>query len=337
MASVAKEDTLIEAVRQALGDDTLQVTNARQLAGGAMHEWWQADASTDPVSRIVIRLAPPARDDAQKARNEFAVLSAASQRGVRVAKPLFVGENSIGQTFMVSERIDGDTNPRQLLMDPAYGTARRNIIHHLAQDLAVVHTIRPEDVAAPLRRPQEGEDALLFELDRQEEEYWRVRINPHPLIEWAFRWIRRNAANLRPRVRALHVVHGDLRTGNIMYNSEGLAAILDWEGNHIGEPEEDLSWYCTKVWRFNRRDLHAGGVADRETWLRAYEQAAGHDIDRDRLKLWEVLQNVRWAVICMMQANQFLSGIMPDSHEHGAIGRRAADTELEVMRLIGAV
>ncbi len=335
MPTMVSEEMVIAAVRQALADDAVDVMNARQLAGGAMHEWWQADATTSPATPLVVRLAPPARPDAQKARNEFAVLNVMSARGVRVAHPVYVGENDAGQTFMVSERIEGETNPRQLLTAPQYETTRANIVGELAHDLAIIHTVAPGDVDAPLRIPAESEDALVFELDRQEEEYWRVRINPHPLIEWAFRWIRRTAAGLPSRSRPLHVVHGDLRTGNIMYNAQGLAAILDWEGCHVGEPEEDLSWYCTKVWRFNRRDLHAGGVADRETWLQAYERYAGYGVDRERMKLWEVLQNIRWAVICMMQANQYISGLMPDSHEHAAIGRRAADSELEAMRLIG--
>jgi aminoglycoside phosphotransferase (APT) family kinase protein len=104
----------------------------------------------------------------------------------------------------------------------------------------------------------------------------------------------------------------------------------------VGEAEEDLSWYCTRVWRFNRRDREAGGIASREEWVRAYEEASGRTVDRERMRLWEVLQNVRWSVICMMQAKQHLDGVM-NSQEHAAIGRRTADTELEVLRLTGAL
>ena len=110
--------------------------------------------------------------------------------------------------------------------------------------------------------------------------------------------------------------------------------VLDWEGTHIGEPEEDISWFCTRVWRFGRNDLEAGGIATREAWISAYEQASGRAIDRARVAAWEVLQNIRWCQITMMQARAHLDG-HTNSHELAAIGRRFAETELEVLRLTG--
>jgi aminoglycoside phosphotransferase (APT) family kinase protein len=249
---------------------------------------------------------------------------------------VFVGENSIDQTFMLLERVEGDTNPRQLTTAEDHAEVRRQLLLDLAHDLAIIHTVSPVDVpAAELRSPPPGQDPLLFEIGYQLTEYDRVKMNPHPLVEWALRWAKREAERL-PRRETVHVVHGDFRIGNIMYDRHGLAAILDWEGVHVGEAEEDLAWFCTKVWRFNRPDREAGGIAGREEWFRAYELASGRTLDRDRLRVWEVLENVRWAVICMMQSKQHLDGWM-DSHEHAAIGRRAADTELEVLRLVGEV
>jgi aminoglycoside phosphotransferase (APT) family kinase protein len=325
-----------ESVRLALGAGA-EVTGLRMLAGGAMHQWWSADAPGTASPRLVVRMSPAQRPDKEKARNEYAVLKAMHARGVRVPEPLFVGENAIDQTFMLLERIDGDTNPRQLLTSERYAAARKQLLIDLAHDLAIIHTVMPADVPeAVLRSPGPGEDPLLFEIDYQLAEYDRVRQNPHPLVEWGLRWARREAERLQRPATALHVVHGDFRIGNIMYDERGLAAILDWEGVHVGETEEDLAWFCTRVWRFNRPDLEAGGIASREEWFSAYEQASGHTLDRDRLRVWEVLMNLRWAIICMMQSKQHLDGWM-DSHEHAAIGRRAADTELEVLRLVGAV
>jgi aminoglycoside phosphotransferase (APT) family kinase protein len=257
-------------------------------------------------------------------------------RGVRVPHPLYVGENSIDQTFMVSERIAGDTNPRQLLTNEAYAGVRKQLLADLAHDLVIIHTVKPEDVPGAHLRAPSVDDPLLSEIEYQAAEYERVKVNPHPLVEWALRWARREAARLPARAGTTHVVHGDFRIGNIMYNDRGLAAILDWEGVHVGEAEEDLAWFCTKVWRFNRPDLEAGGIASREEWFQAYEAAGGRTLDRERLRIWEVFMNIRWAVICMMQSKQHLDGWM-DSHEHAAIGRRAADTELEILRLLGEV
>ncbi|MFI5243321.1 MAG: phosphotransferase family protein, partial [Gemmatimonadales bacterium] len=69
-------------------------------------------------------------------------------------------------------------------------------------------------------------------------------------------------------------------------------------------------------------------------WLQAYERASGRAIDRARVAAWEVLQNVRWCQITMMQARAHLDG-HTNSHELAAIGRRTAETELEVLRLAG--
>jgi aminoglycoside phosphotransferase (APT) family kinase protein len=209
------------------------------------------------------------------------------------------------------------------------------MIQQLAEDLAKIHLIGPGDVrdAPNMRGPAPGEDALVWQGRAVEEAYRLDLLDPHPAIEWAFRWIDREIARLEPTRRALCVVHGDFRIGNMLYDERGLTAILDWEGVHVGEPEEDLAWLCTRVWRFGS-DKEAGGIASREEWLRAYEAASGRSVDRARVAAWEVLQNVRWCQITMMQARAHLDGHV-NSHELAAIGRRTAETELEVLRLTG--
>src|SRR5207253_10894633 len=91
---------------------------------------------------------------------------------------------------------------------------------------------------------------------------------------------------------------------------------------------------CTRVWRFGKNDREAGGIASREEWVRAYEIASGLAISRERVATWEVLENIRWAEITMMQARAHLDG-HTQSHELAAICRRAAETELEILRLAG--
>src|SRR5690242_4212078 len=106
------------AVRQALGDPEAPVSDAKLLAGGAMHDSWAA--RTPALPELVVRVSPPGRDDAEKTRVEFGVLKVMHERGLTVPKPLYVGENDIGQTFMVMERVPGDSNPRQLLSAPQF-------------------------------------------------------------------------------------------------------------------------------------------------------------------------------------------------------------------------
>jgi aminoglycoside phosphotransferase (APT) family kinase protein len=322
-------DVVLDAVRQALGE--VHPRSPQKLAGGAMHESWGA-ASDD--GDLVIRVSPAGRDDREKTRQEYGALVVAHRHGVLVPKPLYVGETPGGQTFMVMERIAGDSNPRQLLTGAGFEEARAKVPADLARELAAIHRIPAAEVSdLGLHHAAPGEDALQHEWQRLEDQFRDVALNPYPAVEFALRWVRRNIATLAPQPRPLHLVHGDFRIGNMMYDEAGLTGILDWEGVHVGEAEFDITWLCTRVWRFGQNAKEAGGLCTREEFVRLYEEASGFAIDRRRLAVWEVLQNVRWCNITMMQAKYHLDGSIP-SHELAAIGRRTADTELEFLRLI---
>lgn len=324
------------AVREALGRD-LQTGTPWKLAGGAMHDSWAVDASNaSEAHQLVVRVSPAGRADHEKTFREYAVLKAMWDRGVAVPEPLAVGEAPGGESYLVMTRVRGDANPRRLIADPTFARARERMLTQLAKTLAAIHGVTPSEVSAELEGPAPGEDPIVQQRKRIEEDYHSYLLNPHPAIEWAFRWVDRQIAALAPRRGPALVVHGDYRIGNLMYDEDGLVAVLDWEGVMTGEPEEDLAWFCTRVWRFGNHALEAGGIARREDWVRAYERASGRTIDRDRLRVWEVLMNIRWAELTMMQAQSHLQSQVR-SHELAAIGRRTAETELEILRLTGVV
>lgn len=326
----------VRAVRDYCGPDA-DVGEPTKLAGGAMHDSWAVDAGMHGDTReLVVRVSPAGRADHEKTRREFEVLRVAFARGITCPEPLAIGLCESGDDYLVMARVEGDTNPRQLIGNDAYGSARQNVLQRLAENLALIHQVTADDVAAApgMRSPASGEDPLRFERRLTEEAYRLQVLNPHPAIEWAFRWIDREIAHLDDPGTAHCLVHGDFRIGNMMYDEHGLTAILDWEGVHIGDADEDLAWFCTRVWRFGRNDLAAGGIASREAWLAAYELASGRRVSRERVAVWEVLQNIRWAQITMMQARAHLDG-QTVSHELAAIGRRTAATELEILRLTG--
>jgi aminoglycoside phosphotransferase (APT) family kinase protein len=336
----APEDTAaiaIDAARKTLNVELLG--QPWKLAGGAMHDSWAVDADTGGQKReLVVRVSPAGRADHEKTRREFEVLKVAFARGVLCPEPIAVGECETGEDYLVMARVTGDTNPRQLVAGEPFARAREHIVGQLAENLARIHEIRPAEVtAAPnIRAPEGGEDPLLAARRTVEETYRADLLNPHPAIEWAFRWLDRQIDALREPGRKTCLVHGDFRIGNILYDEDGLTSILDWEGTHIGEPEDDLSWFCTWVWRFGQARKEAGGIVPREEWIRAYEAASGRSINRERVAAWEVLQNIRWCQVTMMQARAHLDGHTV-SHELAAIGRRTAETELEIMRLTGVV
>jgi aminoglycoside phosphotransferase (APT) family kinase protein len=304
-----------------------------------MHDSWAVDADLPEGRReLVVRVSPAGRADHDKTRREFEVLKVAHARGIRCPEPIAVGEYETGEDYLVMARVRGDTNPRQLLTSEKYARARERLIDQLAEDLARVHEIYPGDVpdAPNLRGPAGDQDPLAFQRRVVEDMYRLDLLNPHPALEWAFRWLDRQIEALAEPGRTACVVHGDFRIGNMLYDEEGLTSVLDWEGTHIGEPEEELAWFCTRVWRFGRHDMEAGGIGHREDWIQAYERASGRSISRERVAAWEVLQNIRWCQITMMQARAHLDG-HTNNHELAAIGRRTAETELEVLRLTGVM
>ena len=66
-------------------------------------------------------------------------------------------------------------------------------------------------------------------------------------------------ASTRRRPPRPRLVHGDFRLGNLIVDEHGLAAVIDWELCHAGDPAEDLAWLCIRSWRFGNDDLPVAG------------------------------------------------------------------------------
>ncbi len=152
---------------------------------------------------------------------------------------------------------------------------------------------------------------------------------PHPAFELAFGWLEDH----RPHpVAEPAVVHGDFRLGNLVVDASGLAAVLDWELAHRGDPIEDLGWFCVRAWRFGS-PRPVAGLGEYDELVAAYEDAGGDPVDRHALRWWEVLGTLRWGAICMLQASVHLSGASP-SVELAAIGRRTCEAEYDLGLLL---
>jgi aminoglycoside phosphotransferase (APT) family kinase protein len=315
-----------------------RVTDLRQLAGGASQEAWLVDAVLEPdgerlelVMRRdmggVLTLATLSRP------TEFAVLRAAHAAGVPVPKPYFEPATIAGKPAFFMQRVAGEAVGRRIVTDPAFAGARAALPEQLAVALAAIHRVdyRAAGLDALLPHPHEGESAIARETERLYRELDSVD-EAHPALELALRWLVKNEP---PKETETTLVHGDFRIGNVLVEKDSLAAVLDWEFAHIGDPHEDVAWPCVRAWRFGNDALEAGGIAERETWLRAYERASGRTIDRERIAYLEIQGNVRWAVGALMQARRHLSGVEP-SIELASLGRISAEMEHEALRLIAA-
>jgi aminoglycoside phosphotransferase (APT) family kinase protein len=314
-----------------------RVVEPKLLAGGASQECWSIDAAIEPGGErleLVMRrdMGGVLTTQTLSRDAEFAVIAAAHAAGVPVPKPYFEPTTIGGKPAFFMQRVSGEAVGRRVVGDPALARARERLPEQLATALAAIHGIdyRATGLDRRLHGPGPGQSAVVAEIERLYRELDSVD-EAHPAIELALRWL---TLNEPPPERERTLVHGDFRIGNLMVGADGLVAILDWEFAHIGDPIEDVVWPCVRAWRFGNVTLEAGGFADRETWLRAYERASGREIDRRRVAYLEILGNVRWAVGALMQARRHLSGVEP-SIELASLGRISAEMEYEALRLIG--
>lgn len=331
------EQRLAAFVAQQIGAETVTIANLRRMPGGASRETWSFDLSYERDGAqvhlpLVLRRDPPSAANQTARRDEFDLLRAVAAEGVPVPQVRWLCSEpeTLGASFFLMDRIEGETLARRLLRDDAYAEARRAMTGQLGRILAAIHRI--DWVNHQLRflaEPGPGESAAQNELDRYEQIFQFISPDPHPALELAFRWLR---ARL-PRGDARALVHGDYRIGNVIFGPEGVRAILDWELAHIGDPMEDLGWICVRSWRFGADDKPVGGIGLREELFRAYEQAGGRSVDPERVRFWEVLGNLKWAIITIMQAKTYLDGHVK-SVELASLGRRTAEMELELLNLM---
>ena len=283
--------------------------------------------------RLVLRRDPPGHVVESSRAGEYALLQAAEAAGVPVPRMRWLEEDSavLGAPFFVMDFVEGETIGRKLLRDERFAAARDRLPEQLAQALAAVHAM---DASRPalgfLARPAADESPAHTELRRYREILHTLAPEPHPVLELAIRWLARRA----PAPTSLRVVHGDFRMGNVIVDGDGLRAVIDWELSHLGDLREDLGWLCVRSWRFGNDDLPAGGLCDRERFIEAYERASGARVDRAAVHWWEIFGNLKWAIVCIMQAQTFLRGA--GNVELASLGRRTAEMELELLDLMEA-
>ena len=312
-----------EALAGAVGDPgEVELT---PIPGGASRETWLIES---PKGRWVLRRDPPGSESLVPMRGEYALIEAAADAGVPVPEPLALDPDGerFGTPGMLVGFVEGTSVGPRVLRKPEYEAARGRLTPQLGEALARIHSLGPEDLGDAL--PPSPEDPALGQIEEWERQLDEIG-EPLPAVELGLRWLRANAPD--PAEPAL--VHGDFRLGNFIVGEQGLAAVIDWELAHLGDPAEDAGWLCIRSWRFGNDDRVVAGVGGLEEFTAAYEAAGGSAIDRERVRYWEVFGNVKWAVICARQASDHRTGLRR-SHELASLGRRVCEPEWDMLELV---
>lgn len=330
--SLPSRPALVRFLAAESGAERVEVGPLELLAGGAIRQNWGFEAEfhggrlAGRQALVLRSQGPTGIPSSLGLIEEFAVLRAAFGAGVATPEPLFASADPAvcGRPFFVMRRVAGTAQGRLITTDPALEPELPGIAAELGRQLTGVQTIRPpraDLTFLPLVEALQHIAAFRAYLDRHP--------RPRPVLEWAIRWLETHQPAPLPPV----LCHRDFRTGNYMLNGADLTGILDWEFAGWGDPDEDVGWFCCKGWRFARLDREAGGITGRSAFYAGYETASGRRLDPERVRFWEVLANVRWAVIALQQSDRYMLG-GEESLSLAFIGRRATECDLELLMLL---
>ncbi len=321
--------TRLAAAYRRRGFGEVTIAGLQRLSAGASAETWRLDRVIDGASQaLIVQIFTGEKQFAVALDKRTQGLVQQAAHGAGIATPridlVFDAGDGLGEGF-VSEFVAGETLGQRIARSPELAAAREVLTAQCAAALADIHRV---DLAGLPQLPDQSPAEMVARL-RDAHDSFGVRL---PVFELAFAWL----DDRTPPARPPRLVHGDFRNGNFIVDARGLVAVLDWEAAHLGDPLEDLGWFCLNAWRFGGIDKPVGGFGQRDELFAAYAAASGAPVDAGRVRFWEVYGTLKWGVICQWFGNQFITGEVPEI-ERAAIGRRVAEVELDLLDLIEGV
>lgn len=308
------------------------IIELRRLTGGATKSTWAFTAKVSGSElALVMQLAAqrPAASGEQLAqlprvvgKNDAALMMAAARAGVPTPPIHAVLTDEFDRAGYIMDFVPGETIARRILREPGFAPLRAGFAAQCGEILARIHAVDRASVPFLVR----------FDAAAQVDLYRRVFLSydhPVPALDLGFRW----AEDHVPEARRTTVVHGDFRMGNLICGADGIAAVIDWEISHLGDPMEDLGWICVKTWRFGGSSP-VGGIGRREDLFAAYERATGSAVVPAAVRFWEIFGNLKWAVMCLMKGSAHRRPGGERSVEQHAIGRRMEEPIYDFLRLL---
>jgi aminoglycoside phosphotransferase (APT) family kinase protein len=192
---------------------------------------------------------------------EAAILRLLAQGGLPVPHVYGMTEDPVG---IVMARVPGTRDMDQAGDDDE----RRRLADQYIDVLARMHRLDTAPfVEAGIALPQGARETALSYLNANIILYRRTKRGAQPLMEFALKWMLRNAPLNRNVPR---VIHGD--PGQFLFERGRLTCIYDFEATHIGDPLADLAALRT---RHGTEPLGA----DPDYIIRRYQAVTGEAVD----------------------------------------------------------
>lgn len=306
--------TLERRLADRLGEPSAEIVEWRRASQGMSDETIFVTARTSTGDRALVlrryRDEGVCRELGDPSRH-FRVLRALSGSGVPVPTALWLEDDPalLGGAFFAMERVAGfvpvpwSAEGRAFLAAAGRGPIGEQFVDVLAR----IHRVDVTSGAFSfLERPAPGRAFALAQIELLAALVERYRDEPEPILEDALGWLRTTA----PEAVATTLVHGDYRTGNLIYEGDRIAAVLDWEFAGLGDPMLDVAWVTA---RSNRMDSDlVCFLLPRQLFLDRYQAATGWRCDAQALRFWEMFHQVRNAVIWLSGGHAYATGRSDD-------------------------
>ena len=194
-------------------------------------------------TRLVLRRDHVTGTTGTSVFGEYALLQAMEALGLPVPKPI-AGEPDpahLGGGFIIVEEVVDATRAGDLF--PELNDMTRfdvSFAPDLARALARLHRLTEYPEGAELGGHHAASEPL--DMVRNFQGLWDGLTHKPPLsvaTELGFAWL---LSHPLPTGRPRRLVHGDVGFHNMMLRDGKLAALLDWELTHIGDPAEDIGY-----------------------------------------------------------------------------------------------
>lgn len=288
-------------------DTPVVVAGVARIPGGASRETYRFDATANgETQRLILRRDPGGSLIDTESETEFrAYQSAQGVIPVPRAVALEPDGAELERPFFIMERVEGGEVASSFARDP-FGEHGEALGEAFFGALGRLAAFDPVDTALALHV---GVPAAA-ECWRIALDYWENVIDtdattPQPIVRAA---IRRLRAHPPTPPRALAIVHGDYRSGNLMHDGAGgIVAMFDWEMAHIGDPLEDLGWALDPIWTHFEADKVCG-MTTRARAIAAWERASGQTVDPAAMRWWSLFASVKGRAIWTSAFREFVDG-----------------------------